>query len=185
MAHRVCPWWLGYLLACPLRRLILDPVKVLTPYVREGMTVLEPGPGMGFFTLELGRLVGPSGRVVAVDVQSRMLSRLKHRAARAGLSQRVDARLAAPDSLRIADLAGAVDFSLAFAMVHELPAAAPFFAEVAKASKPGAGLLFAEPAGHVKIADFQAELEAAISAGFELIEHPSIRRCDTALLKRK
>ena len=73
MAHRVCPWWLGYLLASPLRRLMQDPVKVVAPYVREGMTVLEPGPGMGFFTLELARLVGPSGRVVAVDIQPRML----------------------------------------------------------------------------------------------------------------
>ena len=43
MAHRVCPWWLGYLLGAPLRRLMQDPRKVLAPYVREGMTVLEPG----------------------------------------------------------------------------------------------------------------------------------------------
>ena len=55
MAHRVCPWWLGYLLASPLRRLMANPRKLLAPYVHEGMTVLEPGPGMGFFTLELAR----------------------------------------------------------------------------------------------------------------------------------
>ena len=184
MPHRVCPWWLGYLLASPLRRLMQDPVKVLAPYVREGMTVLEPGPGMGFFTLELARLVGPSGRVVAVDIQPRMLSSLKRRAARAGLLERVDARLAGPDTLRIADLAGTVDFTLAFCLVHELPAVEPFFAEVAKASKSGAGLLFAEPAGHVKTADFEAELEAAIHAGFELVERPAIRRSHAAFLKR-
>jgi ubiquinone/menaquinone biosynthesis C-methylase UbiE len=47
------------------------------------MTVLEPGPGMGAFTLELARLVGSSGRVVAVDVQSKMLDGLKRRAKRA------------------------------------------------------------------------------------------------------
>jgi len=69
MSHTVCPWWLGYVLASPLRRLFLDPVKLLSPYVQAGMTVLEPGPGMGFFTLELARLVGPAGRVVAVDIQ--------------------------------------------------------------------------------------------------------------------
>jgi hypothetical protein len=51
MAHRVCPWWLGYLLVNPLRRLVQNPVALLQPYVAEGMTVLEPGPGMGFFTL--------------------------------------------------------------------------------------------------------------------------------------
>jgi SAM-dependent methyltransferase len=184
MAHRVCPWWLGYLLASPIRRLFEDPVKVVAPFVREGMTVLEPGPGMGFFTLELARLVGPSGRVVAVDVQPRMLSSLKRRAARARLLERVDARLAAPDSLEISDLAGAVDFTLAFALVHELPSVEPFFAEVAMASKGGAGLLFAEPAGHVKPAAFEAELAAAIHAGFEVVGRPAIRRSHAAFLKR-
>ncbi len=148
------------------------------------MTVLEPGPGMGFFTLELARLVGPSGRVVAVDIQPRMLARLKRRAARAGLLARVDARSAAPYTLRIADLTGAIDFTLVFALVHELPAVEPFFAEVAMASRRGAGLLFAEPAGHVKTADFEAEMEAAIHAGFELVERPAIRRSHAALLRR-
>jgi ubiquinone/menaquinone biosynthesis C-methylase UbiE len=72
MSHRVCPWWLGYFLLNPFRRLRQDPRKLLKPYVREGMTVLEPGPGTGFFTLELLRLVGKSGRVIASDVQPRM-----------------------------------------------------------------------------------------------------------------
>jgi ubiquinone/menaquinone biosynthesis C-methylase UbiE len=184
MAQRVCPWWLGYLLASPIRRLLQDPAKVVAPFVREGMTVLEPGPGMGFFTLELARAVGPSGRVVAVDVQPRMLSSLKRRVTRVGLQDRVDARLATPDNLSIADLAGTVDFTLAFALVHELPAVEAFFAEVAGVSKLGAGLLFAEPAGHVKQADFEAELAAATHAGFELVTRPPIRRTHAAFLKR-
>ena len=82
MGHRVCPWWLGYFLASPLRRLLQDPVAITKPYVREGMTVLEPGPGMGFFTLEMARQVGASGRVVAVDVQPRMIAGLKRRLAK-------------------------------------------------------------------------------------------------------
>ncbi len=185
MPQRVCPWWLGYFLASPLRRLIEDPVKVVAPYVREGMTVLEPGPGMGFFTLELARLVGPSGRVVAVDIQPRMLASLKRRAARAGLLERIDARLTAPDTLRITDLTGVVDFTLAFALVHELPAVEPFFTEVAMASKPGAGLLFAEPTGHVNTANFEAELAAAVRAGFKVVERPAIRRSRAAFTLRE
>ena len=81
MAHRVCPWWLGYFLLSPFRRLGQNPENILAPFVQDGMTVLEPGPGMGFFTLELSRKVGASGRVVAVDIQPRMLDRLKRRAA--------------------------------------------------------------------------------------------------------
>lgn len=74
MAKHVCPWWLGYWLVSPLRRLWEHPVRMLGPFVREGMLVLEPGCGMGFFTLDLARMVGPRGRVVAVDVQERMLA---------------------------------------------------------------------------------------------------------------
>ena len=184
MPQRVCPWWLGYLLVSPLRRLVQDPRKVLAPYVHEGMTVLEPGPGMGFFTVELARLVGPSGRVVALDIQPRMLAGLRRRVARAGLLQRLDARLVSPGTLGLADLNNAVDFTLAVNVIHELPAVEAFFTEVAKASKPGAGLLFAEPAGHVAAPVFEAELQAAILAGFQLAGRPTIRRSHAAFLKK-
>ncbi len=184
MAHRVCPWWLGYLLASPLRRLMASPRKLLEPYVHEGMTVLEPGPGMGFFTLELARLVGVSGRVVALDIQSKMLDGLKRRLAKAGLLERVDIRLVQPDSMRLDDLAGSVDFALAFAVVHEMPSASSFFAELSRALKPDGSILFAEPAGHVKAALWDAELEAANHAGFIVADRPHIRRSYTALLKK-
>ena len=146
MYGRVCPWWLGYLLASPLRRWFDNPTRLLAPYVRDGMTVLEPGPGMGFFTLELARLVGPSGRVVAPEIQPRMIAGLKRRAARAELADRVEARNASRDSLGVDDLAGKVDFALAYAVVHEIPDTARFFKETAAALKPGGRLLLAEPA---------------------------------------
>jgi len=185
MSERVCPWWLGYLLVSPIRRLLQNPREMLAPYVREGMTVLEPGPGMGFFTLELARLVGPSGRVVAVELQPKMLARLKRRAAKAGLLDRIVARAATSGSLGVADLAGKVDFALVFAVVHELPDAGSFFREVATTLKPGACILFAEPTGHVKPAKFDAELQAAGSASLKPIEHPSIRRSRAVLLKKE
>jgi ubiquinone/menaquinone biosynthesis C-methylase UbiE len=96
------------MLASPLRRMLSrqHPQKLMAPYVREGMTVLEPGPGMGFFSLELARRVGSTGRLVAVDIQPRMLSSWERRAARAQLQQQVQTRLATPESLGIADLAG-------------------------------------------------------------------------------
>lgn len=183
MAHSVCPWWLGYFLLNPLRRHRQNPANILAPYVREGMTVLEPGPGMGFFTLDLARMVGASGRLIAVDVQPKMLARLKRRATKAGLLDRLDVRLVSADSMGLADLASAVDFTLAFAVIHEFPDADRFFAEVAQASKPGASVLVAEPAGHVKSARFEAELQAAFKAGFHLADRPAIRRMQTALLK--
>jgi SAM-dependent methyltransferase len=182
--HRVCPWWIGYLLASPIRRLWQDPGDILRPHVREGMTVLEPGPGMGFFTLELARLVGGSGRVIAVDIQPRMLEGIRRRAARARVLDRVEARLATPASMGVSDLAGRVDFTLAFAVVHELPNIAAFFREVAQASKPGARLLFVEPKGHVTPSAFEAELHLALAAGFAPADGSPERRRNTALLEK-
>ena len=182
MSHRVCPWWIGYLLASPVRRLFFDPAPVVAPYIRPGMTVLEPGPGMGFFTIEMARLVGPRGRIVAVDLQPRMLAGLKKRAARVGLLERIDARLATPDSLGVAGLQA--DFALAFAVVHEVPALDRFFAEVAGGLKREALLLMAEPKGHVKPALFEQEIQAAVHAGFRVSGRPSIRSSQSALFKR-
>ncbi|HXT78350.1 MAG TPA: methyltransferase domain-containing protein [Acetobacteraceae bacterium] len=161
-----------------------DPAAIVAPYVHAGMTVLEPGPGMEFFTLELARLVGPAGRVIAVDVQPRMIAGLRRRARRAGLLDRIDARVAPSTSMNVADIAGSVDLVCAFAVVHEMPAPGLFFVEVADALKPDATLLLAEPAGHVDAAEFQEELAAAAQAGLTVEGHPAIRHCRTALLRK-
>ncbi len=184
MSGRVCPWWLGYFLASPLRRWFDDPSKLLKPYVRPGMTVLEPGPGMGFFTLELARLAGPHGRVVALDVQPRMISGLKRRVERAGLADRVETRVVSQVTLGLKDLTGAVDFTLAYAVVHELPDESIFFEEVAKASKSGASLLLVEPAGHVKADEFEAEIVLASQAGLSVVDRPAVRRSRAAVLRK-
>jgi ubiquinone/menaquinone biosynthesis C-methylase UbiE len=176
---------MGYWLASPMRRWWTQtPEKLLAPYVREGMTVLEPGPGMGFFTLPMARMVGPAGRVVAVDIQARMLESLRRRSTKAGLRTRIDTRIAQPDSMGVDDLKGAVDFVLAFAVVHELPSAAVFFSEAAAALKPGGLLLLAEPAGHVKPEMFHQELETARLAGLEPVAQPAIRRTRATVLQK-
>jgi ubiquinone/menaquinone biosynthesis C-methylase UbiE len=184
MAHRVCPWWVGYFLACPLRRLIHDPDAILHPYLAPGMTVLDIGPGMGFFTVPMAKMLGPTGRIVCVDVQPKMLEGLKRRAKRAGVAGRVTTRVCSESSLGVDDLAGEVDFALAFAVVHEVPNARKLFAEVHRVLKPGASCLIAEPRGHVPAADFEQTLSAAAEAGFEQIGRPAITRCKTALVRR-
>jgi SAM-dependent methyltransferase len=185
MANHVCPWWLGYFLVSPLRRLWQQPEKILSPFVGEGMLVLEPGCGMGFFTLDLARIVGPKGRVVAVDLQERMLAGLRRRAARAGLLGRIDVRLAQTDRLGVTDLAGQVDVALALHVVHEVPDVAGFFAEIAATLKPDGRLLFVEPRGHVSAEAFDASLTMAEQAGFRAVDRPHIRRDPAALLALK
>jgi ubiquinone/menaquinone biosynthesis C-methylase UbiE len=182
--HRVCPWWLGYFLANPVRRLWQSPEKILAPYLRPGMRVLEPGPGMGFFTLPAARMVGEQGRVVAVEIQPKMLSALKRRAEKAGLGALIETRLASPCSMGITDLAGTMDFALLFAVAHEVPDLGRFLAELAAALKPGAKVLFVEPAGHVSETKFSEELSLAKLAGFKSLGKAGERDL-TVLLERQ
>jgi len=159
-----------------------DPATILGPFVSEGMTVVEPGPGMGFFTMELARLVGRPGRVVAIDVQPKMLVELRHRAGKAGLLDRIEARQGPGDGMGLDDLEGQVDFVLAFAVVHELPGAERFFAEVSKALKPGCRLLLAEPHLQVSEKAFAATLQTAGQNGFRVDSRPVIRWTRSAVL---
>ena len=183
MAEHVCPWWVGYLLVSPLRRWMQNPEEIIAPYVKPGMTVLEPGPGMGFFTLPLARRVG-SGRVIAIDTQQKMLDGLRRRATKAGLVQRIEMRPAKADALGIEDLRGTVDFVLAMAVVHEMPSAGAFFREAGAALAPGGRLLLAEPSGHVSAARFEKELASAEEAGLSVNDRPMVKRCLAAVLGR-
>ena len=97
----------------------------------------------------------------------------------------MDARLAQENSLGVQDLGGKVDFTLAMAVVHELPSASRLFEEVAAATKPGGMVLLAEPSGHVKEDVFAEQLKAAADAGFTVAARPAIKRSLAALLKRE
>jgi ubiquinone/menaquinone biosynthesis C-methylase UbiE len=105
MAERVCPVWIGYLLASPLRRLGHNPERLLGTYIKPGQTILDIGPGLGFFSLPMARMAGPSGKVICVDMQAGMLDRLKRRAQKAALAGIIETRLCRADSLCIDDLA--------------------------------------------------------------------------------
>ena len=167
MAHQVCPPWVGYFLLNPLRKLFENPNKMLGPFVREGMTVLEPGCGMGYFTLPLARMVGPEGRVVAVEIQEKMLSVLARRARKAGLNDRIDIRHIADPDLGIGDLLNKVDFAAAIHVVHEVLDQAVFFLEIWEALKPGGKMLVLEPKGHISQGEFDQTMATAIQAGFK------------------
>jgi SAM-dependent methyltransferase len=149
------------------------------------MTVLEPGPGLGFFTLDLARMVGPEGRVVALDVQPRMIEGLRRRAQRAGLAERIEGRLVGSEGLGLEDLVGKADFVLVFAVAHEVSDIEAFFKELHAAMKPGARMLLTEPRGHVNEAEFDACLEKAMAAGLRVEDHIEIPRSRAVVLKMR
>jgi ubiquinone/menaquinone biosynthesis C-methylase UbiE len=184
MSERVCPWWLGYLLVSPLRSLLNDPRAILTPYVKNGMTVLEVGSGMGFFTLPLAELVGSTGKVISIDLQEKMLRGLRKRATKAGLNTRIETRLCASNSLNVDDLAEKADFGFVFAVIHEVPDKERMLAEIFSATKQGGKLLIADPKGHETAKNFNETIAMAEAAGFLVLDRPIISRSYAVLLQK-
>jgi SAM-dependent methyltransferase len=97
----------------------------------------------------------------------------------------MDLRVCTPASLNIDDLAGTIDFALAFAVVHEVPDAKRFLSEIYFSLNRGGVLLFSEPTGHVTEGTFGETLSIAGSIGFRMAEKPGIRRSHSALLVKE
>jgi ubiquinone/menaquinone biosynthesis C-methylase UbiE len=178
--HHVCPWWLAYTFDNPLRRLIHNPRKILSGYVKERMTVMDVGCGMGYFTLGLAELVGDAGKVTAVDLQQQMLDIMLKRATRKGVEHRIIPQLADPTSISVTTTP--VDFVLAFWMVHEVPDPEKFFAEIISILKPTGKILYAEPAFHVSDKQYHGILEAAQKSGITQSEDLKIAFSRATLL---
>jgi len=174
----VCPWWLCFTFDNPIRKIIHDPVKILSAYVHKGDTAIDIGPGMAYFTIPLAELVGPTGRVIAIDIQSKMLSALVSRAHKKGLSDRIKTHLASPDSIGFYEKA---DFILAFWMAHEVPDQRRFLSEIRNLMKPEGLFLLVEPVIHVSKKNFARAIETAKELGFVIKDSPKIRMSQSAL----
>lgn len=181
--HR-CPWWAGPIMASPLRRLLENPESLLGPWVSPGMTVLDVGSAMGFFSLPLARLTGPEGRVLCVDVEPRMIDGLVRRARRAGLAERIVPIVCAENDLGLGDHQATVDLAVAIHSLHEMPDIEHALCQVASCLKPEGRLLVIEPKGHVSRTTWEFELAAAGRAGLTVIRRPGLRRRYGALLGR-
>jgi len=173
--HR-CPWWIHYLLASPLRRWAEPPAKFLGPYVKPSMTVLDLGCGFGYASVPLAEMVGPNGRVISVDVEPRVLDKLKRRARRAGVEDRIDTRACEATELSLPEYDGEVDLVTVIHTLHELHDLPGFLEHVKKLLKPDGRLFVIEPNGHVTAEGFAAELECCRLAGFEEMERPPLGR---------
>ena len=156
-----------------------NPEKILREFVRPGDACLDIGCGIGYFTIPLARLAGPSGRVTAVDLQAEMLAGVAKRAERAGLSERIRLHQADASGLQ---LEGSFDFVLAFWMVHEVPDQAALFRQIREVLNPGGRILLVEPIGHVRRADFERTLVTASDAGLAVSQTPRVRLSRAALL---
>jgi ubiquinone/menaquinone biosynthesis C-methylase UbiE len=130
------------------------------------MTVLEPGCGMGYFSLPLARIVGAEGRVVCVDLQRRMIDGLRRRARNARVLDRIETAVCGSDDLGIGEWAGRIDLALVIHVLHEVPDTDRFLRQIHAALRPGGSLVIIEPKGHVTPEQFEEALTLAEAVGF-------------------
>lgn len=179
--RNVCPVEKAGSLDNVLRRWFQNPMKIISPYIGEGMTVLDVGCGPGFFTIPMAKLVGLRGRVIAVDLQEGMLDIIRQKIAGSEIEPRIVLHKCNQNSIGISER---VDFVLLFYMVHEIPDQIAFFREVAHILQPTGQVLIVEPPFHVSKAAFARTLGEARAAGLVPSHGPGVFLSKTAILRK-
>ncbi len=136
-------------------------------HIAEGDTVLELGPGPGYFSIEASRMAGPGGRVLCLDLQPGMAAILRKRLRAEGASA---AQPVVGDAMRLPIASGSVDKAFLVAMFGEIPDRPAALAELRRVLRPGGILGFSEALTDPDYA-FMSELEDLCRAyGFERLE---------------
>ncbi len=145
------------------------------------MTAVDVGCGMGYFSIGMARIVGDSGKVIAVDLQQQMLEILMKRAAKAGVANRIKTVLCDEQNIKVDVTA---DFVLAFWMVHETPDPQIFLDQINSILKPNGKLCIAEPKMHVTKREFASTVSIAEKKGFQIVDAKQIRLSHTAMFTK-
>lgn len=145
------------------------------------MTVLDAGCGPGFFSIDIARMVGSSGRVIAADLQEGMIAKLKEKICDTELGGRITLHKCQEDKIGVSE---SVDFVLAFYVVHELPDQTEFFNEVVSILKQNGRILIVEPPFHVSKKAFEETLEKARKPGLTLVERPKVFLSKAVLMRK-
>lgn len=102
--------------------------------VRPGMAVADIGAGAGYYTVRLARRVGPTGRVIAEDIEPQYLAGLRQRLAREHIN---NVTLAMGESHDPRLPPRSVDLALLVHMYHEIAQPFGLLANLAPALRPG------------------------------------------------
>ena len=167
LGHRgPCPYAVAWLVDNPLRRRylrgLLDRVGI-----RPGEHVLELGPGPGAFTVEAARRSAPDGRVVAVDIQPKMIAAVEDKVRQAGVTN-VETRVASAYDLPVAD--GSLDRAFLVTVLAEIPDQRRALAELHRVLRPGGILSISEEFLDPDYPLARTVIRRAGEAGFELAE---------------
>lgn len=165
---RPCPSEISWILENPLRERLLSASKTLKRVgVGAGTKVLELGPGPGFLSIEASRIIGESGRLCCLDIQPKMLAKLKRKVGR-NAARNVDLVVGDANSLPFADNS----FHLAFlvCVLGEIPRNEVALSELHRVLRPGGVLSITEWFGDPDYSTRSAVSALGERAGFKPVE---------------
>ncbi|MBN1905892.1 MAG: class I SAM-dependent methyltransferase [Deltaproteobacteria bacterium] len=169
-AGHVCPHQIAFIFDNPIRRIFQNPNKMLRPYISEGDTAIDIGCGPGFFTIEMAKLVGSSGKVIAIDLQEKMLGDVRKKAIKHHVEERIKFFQCEQDRVGLDQKA---DFLLAYHMVHETPSPRAFLKELKTMLNENGKILIVEPKMHVTQNAFEDMVSDIKELGFRVCDFPA------------
>ncbi len=166
------PAFLGVLLDSRFRKKIQPPRDtVLRSGVKQGLRVVDLGCGSGTFTLEMARQVGEGGEVLAIDIQPKMLQRLKNKVLREdeeALGERI--RVIEGSAYRMPLKDESVDVCCMISVLQEIPDRVRALHEVRRILKPTGVLAVTEFVIDPDYALPATTIKLATGAGFVVDE---------------
>jgi ubiquinone/menaquinone biosynthesis C-methylase UbiE len=162
------------------RRVFQDPARTLKGRVKEGMVVLELGCGPGFFTPEIGRAVGRSGKVIAADLQQGFLDILGKKIKGTEIEKRVELHKCEEGVIGVTEK---VDLVLAFFMLHQIADPKKALEEIKSMLKRDGQLYIVEFKSHPPRKYFDEMVEMARDVGFTEVERPKFLISRAIVLK--
>ena len=148
-------------------QLVIDALEI-----KPGQTIADLGAGSGYYSFRVAPLVGPTGKVLAIDIEPAMLEAIVQRAQREHISNVATVRSSAQDPNLAA---GSVDLLFMVDVYHELEYPYEMMTKVRAALKPG---------GRVALIEYRAEdPEVAIKPLHKMSERQVRREMQAAGFK--
>jgi SAM-dependent methyltransferase len=165
-----CPTWLAWFLDTPLLETITDTQATLDRIgLREGDSALDVGCGPGRLTIPAADRVGPTGIIVALDIQPEMLTRLQRQITQDGITNIIVqlGDISSDDSLPPNNF----DCAWLVTVLGEIPDRLAALQNLYRVLKPGGTLSITEILGDPHYQTRRTVLRLGQEAGFEPTQH--------------
>ncbi len=158
-----CPYGLRFFIELPHPFITRERLRdVLAP--RPGDSVLEVGPGTGYYSLHVAEWLEPGGTLDVVDIQQAMLDHVTRRAQERGIENIVATRA---DARALPYSDDTFDAAYLTVVLGEIPDQDAALRELRRVLKPGGRLVVGEAFPDFHMVTFGTLRERAEAAGFE------------------